>query len=60
MLSCRISRPVRSESSRRSRLNQARIFDCARVVFASDSQSRDGPRSFFEVSTSQMSPDWSV
>jgi hypothetical protein len=40
-------------------LNQARIFDWARVVFTSESQSREGPRSFFEVSTSQMSPDTS-
>ena len=48
---------MRSESSRRSRLNQARIFDWARVVLARASQSRDGPRYFFDVSTSQMSPD---
>ena len=51
-----ISRPVRSESSRRSRLNHARIFDCARVVLASASQSRDGPRSFFEVAPRRCRP----
>jgi len=44
---------------RDSALNQALILLRARVVFTSASQSRDGPRSRFEVRTSTMSPDFS-
>ena len=60
-LSCswRISRPACSVSSRDAALNHWLILFFARVVWTTASQSRDGPRSRFEVRTSTMSPDFS-
>ena len=57
---CSASRPRCSRSSRCSRANHWRILLRARVVVTMPSQSRDGPRSAFDVSTSTMSPLESV
>src|SRR3954451_12539584 len=50
------SRPFASASSRVSRENHCRILLRARELFASDIQSRDGPRPCFAVSISTKSP----
>ena len=54
------SRPFCSRSSRACCVNHCRILLRARDVFTRFIQSRDGPRSCFDVSTSTNSPDWSV
>ena len=51
--------PVCSVSSRDSALNHCLILLRARVVLTTASQSRDGPRSRLDVSTSTMSPELS-
>ncbi len=57
---CSDSRPFCSRSSRACWLKNWRILLRARDVLTRFSQSRDGPRSCLEVSTSTKSPELSV